>query len=75
MIAEIMRPINFIMHKRTRSILIINRNNFTQQFKNVTIVKLLLENKANKLLLDKEGKTAFEYAVFAGNEEIINLLK
>jgi ankyrin repeat protein len=45
------------------------------QFKNVAIVTLLLEYKANKLLLNKEGKSAFEYAVFSGNEEIIKLLK
>ena len=35
----------------------------------------LVDNKANKTHKDKEGKTAFEHAVFAGNEEIINLLK
>ena len=43
--------------------------------KNISIVKLLLLHNANKLLLDKEGKSAFEYAVFTKNEEIINLLK
>ena len=38
-------------------------------------VKLLIENKVDKNHKDLEGKTAFEYAVFSGNEEIINLLK
>jgi len=38
-------------------------------------LSLLLENKVDKTHKDKDGKTAFEHAVFSGNEEIINLLK
>jgi ankyrin repeat protein len=45
------------------------------QFNNRTILSLLLENKVDKTHKDKDGKTAFEHAVFSGNEEIINLLK
>ena len=45
------------------------------QFKNVEMVKKLLTAKANKELKCKQNKTAFEYAVFSNNEEIINLLK
>jgi len=48
---------------------------YAVQFQNVMTLKLLLENKVNKIHRDKEGKTAFEHAVFSGNEEIINLLK
>jgi len=44
-------------------------------FKNAAIIKLLLENKVDKTHKDKSDKTAFEHAVFSGNEEIINLLK
>jgi hypothetical protein len=44
-------------------------------FKNKEIIMLLLQKKADKALVDSKGKTAFEYAVFSGNEEIINLLK
>ena len=45
------------------------------QIKNVEMVKKLLFAKANKELKCKQNKTAFEYAVFSNNEEIINLLK
>jgi ankyrin repeat protein len=45
------------------------------QFKNIPLVKLLLEFNANKTIKDNKGKTAFEYAVFSENEPIINLLK
>lgn len=45
------------------------------QFKNVEMVKKLLNAGANKQLKCKQNKTAFEYAVFSNNEEIINLLK
>ena len=48
---------------------------YAVQFRNVEAVKVLLQNKADKTKIDKQGKTAFEYAVFSGNEEIINLLK
>jgi ankyrin repeat protein len=33
------------------------------------------KNNADKTIKDKNGKTAFEFAVFSGNEEIIKLLK
>jgi ankyrin repeat protein len=36
---------------------------------------LLLKYTASKSMVDQDGKTAFEYAVFAGDETIINLLK
>ncbi|QBN18324.1 ankyrin repeat domain-containing protein [Flavobacterium nackdongense] len=45
------------------------------QFKNVEMVKILVAAGANKALKCKQNKTAFEYAVFSNNEEIINLLK
>lgn len=45
------------------------------QFKNVEMVKKLVNAGANKALKSKQEKTAFEYAVFSNNEEIINLLK
>jgi ankyrin repeat protein len=45
------------------------------QFKNAAMVKLLLSFKAKKELKCQQNKTAFEYAVFSNNEEIINLLK
>lgn len=45
------------------------------QCKNVEMVKKLLTAKANKELKCKQNKSAFEYAVFSNNEEIINLLK
>jgi len=48
---------------------------YAVQFRNVAFVQLLLKHKADKTLKDKNGKTAFEFAVFSGNEEIINLLK
>ena len=48
---------------------------YAVQFKNVEMVALLLKYNANKLQQDYQKKTAFEYAVFIGNERIINLLK
>ena len=45
------------------------------QFKNVEMVKKLVNAGANKGLKCKQNKTAFEYAVFSHSEEIINLLK
>lgn len=45
------------------------------QFKNVEMVKKLVKAGANKEIKCKQNKTAFEYAVFSNNEEIINLLK
>lgn len=45
------------------------------QIKNVEMVKKLVNAGANKALKCKQNKTAFEYAVFSNNEEIINLLK
>lgn len=45
------------------------------QFKNVEMVKKLVAAGANKTLKCKQEKTAFEYAVFSGNEQIINALK
>jgi ankyrin repeat protein len=44
------------------------------QFKNIEMVKKLVKAGANTALKCKQNKTAFEYAVFAGNEEIINIL-
>jgi ankyrin repeat protein len=32
-------------------------------------------HNADKTKIDNQGKTAFEFAVFSKNEEIINLLK
>jgi len=48
---------------------------YAVQFQNIEIVKLLLRFHVDKSHHDKQGKTAFEYAVFSKNEEIINLLK
>jgi len=45
------------------------------QFKNVEMVKKLVNAEANKGLKCNQNKTAFEYAVFSNSEEIINLLK
>lgn len=45
------------------------------QFNNQEMVKKLLSENANKTLKCNQNKTAFEYAVFSGNENIINLLK
>jgi ankyrin repeat protein len=45
------------------------------QFANVEMVKKLVSAGANKTLKCKQEKTAFEYAVFSGNEQIINVLK
>jgi len=39
------------------------------------MIKLLLDHKANKNIKDKQGKTAFEYAVITKNELIINQFK
>jgi ankyrin repeat protein len=48
---------------------------FAVQFKNPEIIKLLLNYKPDFTHIDKAGKTAFEYAVFSGDEVIIQLLK
>jgi ankyrin repeat protein len=48
---------------------------YAVQFKNIKIIKLLLKYNADKLLVDSEGRTAFEYAVFTKQDDIINLLK
>jgi uncharacterized protein len=48
---------------------------YAVQFKNYKILKLLLNYKPDTSHTDKNGKTAFEYAVFSGDEEIIQLLK
>lgn len=45
------------------------------QFKNVEMVKKLVNAGANKGIKCNQNKTAFEYAVFSNSEEIINLLK
>ncbi len=45
------------------------------QFRIKSSVELLLLHNADKTKIDSNGKTAFEYAVFSGNDEIINLLK
>ena len=45
------------------------------QFKNVEMVKKLVKAGTNKEIKCKQNKTAFEYAVFSNNEEIITLLK
>jgi ankyrin repeat protein len=48
---------------------------YAVQFKNAELISLLLKYNASKSQLDTDGKTAFEYAVFSGDETIINLLK
>lgn len=48
---------------------------YAVQFKNHAILKLLLNYKPDTSHVDKTGKTAFEYAVFSGDEAIIQLLK
>jgi ankyrin repeat protein len=45
------------------------------QFKNETLVKLLLQYGALKDLKNKSGQTAFEMAVLSENQSIVNLLK
>ena len=45
------------------------------QFTNVEMVKKLVSAGANKALKCKQDKTAFEYAAFSGNEQIIHILK
>ena len=42
--------------------------------KNIYLVRLLLENKANPNLIDKNNSTALHFAVIFGLEEIIKLL-
>ena len=42
---------------------------------NQNILELLLKYKADLQHKNKDGKTAFEFAVFTNNEEIINILK
>ena len=44
---------------------------------NIEVAKFLIENvkDINYTIKDKKEKTAFEYAVFSQNEQIINLLK
>jgi ankyrin repeat protein len=48
---------------------------YAVQFRNVEMVKKLVNAGADKMLKCKQNKTAFEYAVFSNNEEIIGLLK
>ncbi|SFB22960.1 hypothetical protein SAMN05660845_2159 [Flavobacterium swingsii] len=48
---------------------------YAAQFQNIDAIKLLLKYKAVIQNKNKEGKTAFEFAVFTNNEEIINILK
>lgn len=48
---------------------------YAAQFQNIDAIKLLLKHKAEIQHKDKDGKTAFEFAVFTNNEEIINILK
>lgn len=45
------------------------------QYTNVEMVRKLVMAGANKALKCKQEKTAFEYAAFSGNEDIIDLLK
>jgi len=42
---------------------------------NLELVKILLQNKADRTLKDSLGISAFEYAVKSNNNEMINLLK
>jgi len=44
---------------------------YAVQFKNIEIIKLLLQHKVNKSILSNEGKTAFEYATFSGDETLL----
>lgn len=48
---------------------------YAVEFQNIETVQLLLKYNADKTHKNNEGKTAFEFAVFSGNEAIINLLK
>ncbi|MCY0978867.1 ankyrin repeat domain-containing protein [Chryseobacterium wangxinyae] len=48
---------------------------FAAKLGNIDMVKLLQKYKAEKQTKDNEGKTAFEYAVFSKNQELINELK
>lgn len=48
---------------------------YAVQFKNQEMLKLLLDYKPDLTHTDKTGKTAFEYAIFSGDEGIIQLLK
>lgn len=45
------------------------------QFQKIDFIELFLKYGASKTILDKSGKSVFEYAVFSKNEQIINLLK
>ena len=45
------------------------------QVEEIQMVELLLELGANKDIADSTGKTAYDYAVELGNEELIELLK
>lgn len=45
------------------------------QFTNFEMVKKLVSAGANKALKCNQNKTAFEYAVFSNNEDIVNVLK
>lgn len=48
---------------------------FASKLGNTEMVKLLLKYHANKNIKDKQGNTAFEYAVLSKKSELINQLK
>ena len=41
----------------------------------LSIIKLLLENGADKSIIDAHGKTAYDYAVELNESDVIELLK
>jgi hypothetical protein len=41
----------------------------------IELIKLLLENGAEKDVRERSGKTALDYAVQSGNKEIIGLIE
>lgn len=45
------------------------------QFQKKEFIELFIKWGASKTMIDKSGKSVFEYAVFSKNEQLINLLK
>ena len=45
------------------------------QFQKTAFIELLIKYGASKTVIDKSGKSVFEYAIFSKNEQIINQFK
>lgn len=62
--------IDEMVHKENKTALIVATENNAYD-----VVKLLIKLGANKTIVDANGKTAYDYAVTQGNEDIAGLLK